>query len=617
MSQNRNSWLRNRSLFIRPPAPPPPKKPIVRYVLWNAFKRMLMAFGAMFLFSVIATSYMLGSLLDQQEGPPVYPSQFVLHLPIEGDLPEYHTVINPLSNDELTFSDVIDLIDAARDDKRVKGLMVEMRGSISNLANLQELRDAVKRFRASGRPAYIYASSYGGPGEGMGAYYLASAFDEIWLQKVGVVGIAGMRAEMPFAREALDKIGVEPAIFARKEYKTLFESATNRKMSDASREMMTGLLDDLGGQMVTAIAADRGMSEEALRKLIDRGLFTDKEAMDEHLVTSLGNVLDLKGKISMALTGKPEERLFLKLTQYQPPRHQGNNGNGEGAAALIYLTGEISSAREMGPPRLGQDHMSAEDIADTIMTAAWNDDVKTIVMRIDSPGGSPVASEIIRENLIRAQEKGKKVIVSMGGTCASGGYWIASAADYIFAAPGTLTGSIGVAGGKVVLQELWDKIGINWDSVQFGKNAGMFSFNTPFSESGTAAMNTMMDDVYNDFTQRVAEGRHMTPEQVETIARGRIWSGRQGKERGLVDELGGLGEALNYAAVQLGYADRFGMPLHILPQPKSPITMLRNLMQTQAAIREDLKVLQDVGALTETLRPWRNGYAIYEPMTVK
>lgn len=579
------------SIFTRPPAPQPQKKRLIRYVLWNAFKRMLMAIGALVLFSAIAASFLLSRVLREEGAIPApLPAKTVLYLPLDGDWPEYTKMVMPygFARPELTLRGMIDALDRAAGDGRVKGLVADLRGGMTDIAQIQELRAALLRFRAAGKFAYIYGSSYGEPGRGLGTYYLASTFDQIWLQPMGEVSIAGIGAEMPFARAVLDKIGVQPQFFARKEYKTLFESFTGTEMSPQSREMMQGLIDDLAGQFVQGIAEARKMDAAAVKALVDRGLFSDRQALDAGLADKLEDYEALREKVSMDVTGKPdpEDGLFTGIDDYaadtMPPPSKGP------AVALVHIKGAIMPS---GAPEDG--FVAAEDISDDISDAADDKDTKAIVVRIDSPGGSPAASETIRRALVRAKAKGKKVIVSMGGMAASGGYWVASPADRIFALPGTLTGSIGVAGGKFALQGLWDKIGITWDGVQYGKNADLMSFNKPFSQDGAALMNDTMDAIYEGFTARVAEGRKMTPAQVDKVARGRVWSGRQAAANGLVDEIGGLDAALDYTAKQLGAAKRQELDIYTLPRPVTPIERIRELIGNRVGLKDDLKVLMN------------------------
>lgn len=557
-----------KSIFARPAVPQPPKKRLIRYILWTAFKRMLMAIGALVLFSAIMGTLLTQRLMEQRRAAATLPSQIVLYLPLDGDFPAYREVEMPFFGEyEMTMRDMIDALDRAADDSRVKGLVTELRGSMTDVAQLQELRAAVLRFQAAGKFAYIYGSSYGDPGSGLGMYYLASAFGQIWMQPIGEISMAGIRAEVPFARAALEKIGIEPQFFARKEYKTLFESATSREMSPQSREMLSSLVNDMAGQFVAGIAEARKIDPANVKKLVDQGMFTDHAALEAKLVDHLEDYEVLRAKIIKDVTGKTEaDDLFAGVDLYA--QHMGNPVEGTGLA-LVYIDGAIM------PAGAGSDFVAAEDIADSISDAADDDNIKAIVLRINSPGGSPSASETIRRAVVRAQARGKKVVVSMGGMAASGGYWAAASADRIFALPGTITGSIGVAGGKVSLRGLWDKAGINWDSVQYGETAGLMSLNEPFSPAENVAMNRMMDSIYDAFISRVAEGRKMTPEKVDKIAGGRIWTGRQAKENGLVDDLGGLDAALDYAAKLAGAENHKALAVYVYPQPVTPVERMK------------------------------------------
>jgi protease IV len=221
---------------------------------------------------------------------------------------------------------------------------------------------------------------------------------------------------------------------------------------------------------------------------------------------------------------------------------------------------------------------AADEIATAILDVSEDDAYGAIVLRVDSPGGSPAASETIARALVRAREEGgKAIIVSMGPVAASGGYWIAAPADRIFATPTTLTGSIGVVGGKFILADMWDALRITWDGVQWGQNAGMWAGQAPFTPEQAARVEAMLDHVYDSFVARVAAGRGMTPEAVEAVARGRVWTGQQAAERGLVDELGGLTNALDYAAREVGADDRYGVEVDVLPRPPSPLEQFLEL----------------------------------------
>ena len=601
------------SIFTKPPAPKPQKKRLIRFVLWAAFKRMLMVMGAMLLISVVGGAFLAESILEEiGEKPAALPAKFVLYLPIDDDLPEYTKMEMPygFGPHEMTMKNLIDALDSAAGDERVKGLIADLRGGFSDIAHIQELRVALLRFRAAEKFAYIYSASYGEPGRGLGTYYLASAFDEIWMQPMGGVSIAGIHAEVPFARAALDKLGVQPQFFARKEYKTLFESAMNKEMSSQSREMMKSLIDDLAGQFTQGIAEARKIDVANVKALIDRGLYIDKDAIDAGLVDHMEDYEALRDKVRTDVTGGPDtdDRLFIGIDDYASQSAAGAaDRHANPSIALVYIQGTIMQNGA------GDDFIPADDMADDINDAADDKDIKAIVIRIDSPGGSPTASETIRRAIVRAKSKGKKVVVSMGGMAASGGYWVASPADRIFALPGTLTGSIGVAGGKVALRGLWDKVGVKWDGVQYGRNADMMSFNEPFSASGGELVNRTMDIVYDGFVARVAEGRKMTPAQVDMVARGRVWSGKQAAANGLADELGGLDVALDYTAKELGVANRQALNIFVLPRPVTPVERVIELIGDRVGIKDDIKSMLHLYGLAKD----SGSLSVWEPLTVR
>lgn len=522
------------------------------------------------------------------------PRQFILTLALDGTLPEKPPealLSNPFGKKKLSLHQIVEMLSRAEKDERVKGLAVKLEGAGLSVAHIQELRAAIRRLRAAGKPAWVYATSYGDIGTGLGSYYLAASFDEIWMQPLGTVSIAGIGMEMPYVRGLLDKVGVEPQFFQRKEYKTAFESFTRETMSPESREMMTAMIESVGGQILTEASADREISPDRFKALIDRGLLLGHEALEAGLIDKLDYedvfVDSMRGALGIASTGDmsgSEAMPLFSIYDYKKslPSRQGSEGRGDRTAAvtvaLIPVTGTIVEGNPrssgMAPAFMNEETASAVEIVKAIEEAVKDPAISALVVRIDSPGGSPVASESMRRALLKAAEKGKKVIVSMGTVAASGGYWVATAAERIFASPATLTGSIGVVGGKVSVAGLSGKLGVNWESVRWGRNADLWSLNAPFSESGAERINAMLDEVYSAFIERVATGRGMTREQVERVARGRVWTGEQAKAVGLVDELGGLDMALDYTARQLGLPDRSGLEVRLLPKPRTPLEEL-------------------------------------------
>lgn len=601
------SRLKRRPLFSAPayaPAASTPrrrKKGIASKFL-KGMKYLCTALGAMVLLSMLFSCAVINAVVQEQAVATSLPSEMVLYMPLDQAYPEFHNFA--YSGAPPTMRQVSEALDVARTDKRVKGVVASLRGATFNMAQLYELRVAVKRFRDSGKFAYFYVGSFDEQGQGLGSYYLASAFDEIWMQPIGALSIGGIKAEMPFARGLMDKVGVTADMFQRKEYKNIFESMTADSMSDPSREMLSMMVSDIATQLRNDIAADREMDVTKLQSLIDQGLLLDQEALAGGLIDKIGYSDQLTAEVRKQATGKAEgdDALFVEIGHYARNYHRGAGDAVAQASAkkpkvaLVYAVGAIAphSQRAMAASPgsfMGDSIISAVDMGMTFNDIIEDDKIKVVVLRIDSPGGSPTASETLRAKIVRAQEKGKKVVVSMGSAAASGGYWMVAPADHIFATPLTLTGSIGVAGGKFVFADLWDKIGVSWDGVHWGKNAGMDSPNEKFTESGRARYDARMDNIYNEFVSRVAGGRKIKPAEAEALARGRVWTGVQAQKRGLVDDIGGLDDALDYAAKLAGVKDRSAITLEVLPKPETAIDRLKSLLEMQVRMGDWFAVL--------------------------
>lgn len=622
----RPSAFRSRSLFSVPrKAPPAPRKSFLRRAggfFWRSLRRLCLFIGAMFLISMVVSA-VIGAMLSDETA--ALPDKMVLYLPVEGNFSDYaRSSPYGFGLDKPNFRHYIDAIDHAQTDSRVKGLMIEARGGSLTLAQLQELRDAVRRFRASGKHTWFYAESMD---EGLKSYFLASATDEIWMQPVGTLSIPGLRAELPYARDLLDKLGIEPQFFARKEFKDVFSSFAERKMPETSRVSVTQMLDDVGGQLIAGIAADRQMTATEMRRQVDQGMFTDQEALAARLVDRLDYFDVLKKEIRMDVAGTEDVKAmkFVRLTRYMSEARSvlAEKLPGQKAEiALVYAVGTIVSDSDMVHSQAslyGGDVASAEGIAKVIEQSARDKHIKAIVLRIDSPGGSPTASETIRRALLKAKEDGVMIVVSMGGTAASGGYWIAAPADRIYALPGTITGSIGVAGGKFVLEALWKKMGVNWDNVHIGDNSSMMSTNEGYSAEGRARMNAVMDNIYDAFISRVAEGRGLSKERVDEVARGRVWTGERALKVGLVDELGGLNEALDYAATSIGHKGRRDTVIVELPKQKTALEVLSAFLEKQSHLGAGLAAQAALGAFLEPmLSEYHNArFMAREPLAIE
>lgn len=554
----------------------------------------------------IVLSVLVFASLGGGQGAQPLPDEMVVVLKLDKGLAEKQsapTFMDPFPYLEPTLHEVIHKIDRAAADERVKGFVLSLKSGDITITQVQELRAAIERFRSTGKFTKFYTTSFADYGQGLSLYYLAGAFDEIWMQPVGMLAITGLSLEMPYARGALDKLGIRPEFFQREEYKSAMENFTAASMSPAARENYTSILNDYADQMTGAIAKDRSLSRAVVKKHIDTGLMSGEEALAARLIDRLDYGDVLIEEMNIALTGEaqPDEPVFVPLAQY----HAKPVKKSTGRVALVQAVGMIApgGARDTKGA-------AADEIAGALYAATDDEEIDGILLRIDSPGGSPAASETIRRAVIKAREKGKKVVVSMATVAASGGYWIAAPADEIYASPATLTGSIGVVMGKFSAAGLWDQVGVNWERLSYGENADLWSINEPMDARAKRRMGDLIDQTYDQFLDRVAQGRGMDKTAARRVAKGRAWTGAQAMERGLVDALGGQRAALDRLAQLLGHQDQNDLQVIILPREKKPVEKLLELMGQQASIAQWLNEMRaQVGA-------WRGmrGVQAVEPL---
>lgn len=430
--------------------------------------------------------------------------------------------------------DLVDALDRGAEDPRILGLVARLGNGGIGLGHAQELRDAVHRFREKGKKTVAFAESFGESRDATVDYYLATAFETIYLQPMGGASVQGRMGNARFVRGALDKLGIYPDFDHRKEYKAAMYMFTETALTDPHREAISAVTEDQLSQIIEGIAANRRLDNQGLREIIDRAPLNSDEALEAGLVDKLGH----RDDAYKAAGGKGflfHDRYLKKAGR---PHRKGDR------IALIYGTGSIARGSSRFDPLTQGPSLGADDVAEAFRNAVDNGKVKGIVFRVDSPGGSAVASEVIRREVVRAREAGKPVVVSMGNVAGSGGYWISADADRIVAQPGTITGSIGVVAGKLATREGWARAGITFDQVSLGKNAGYWSSRDPYTPGERERLESSLDDIYHRFTTLVAEGRGIDHEEVQSIAKGRIWTGAQAKAHGLVDELGGMETAL-------------------------------------------------------------------------
>lgn len=629
-----NRFNRHRPLFASP-VPREVKKPKLRWrilkIIGSGIRKTCTVIGAFVLISVVLT-FLSFSQIQEVPLEPV-PEAAVLYIDFADgfvEASEESPFAGAFGWHTPTVHEIVDAIDLAAKDARVKGIMARMDGGGYSSAQTAEVRTALKRFRESGKFTRLYSPSYGEGGGGLGRFYLASAFEERWMQPLGVVDISGISAEMPFFRDPLDKIGVKPEFFKRKEYKTAYENLTDSKMSEPNREEITRLIDDLKVELTKGITESLSITPQEFEAMVNKGLFTSAEALQLNLITHSGYIDVLHDRIKEEVTGDPEseDEILIDPQVYladiarekkEKAMFKGKFSDVSPQIAIVHVRGLILDTRLDG----GDGIAAADEIAPALLEAADDPLIEAVVLRVDSPGGSPVASETILRAVDRVREKDKRVIVSMGETAASGGYWVAAHADRIFAQPTTLTGSIGVVGGKFTTEELWKKLGVNWETIEWGENSGLWSVNKPFSAGQAERMNATLDQVYNAFLDRVAKGRGMSFQQADAIAGGRVWTGARAVKIGLVDELGGLHDALDYTAKMLGVEDRFDLDIVSLPRPLTPYEEFMQMMEDSGMVYEGFRFNAALGKIVAPVMDraavlkGSSGVSTYEPVSIR
>jgi protease-4 len=464
----------------------------------------------------------------------------------------------------VSFEDTLLAVHRAKTDSRVMGIKANLSTQTLGIAQIQELREAIADFRASGKPAYLYSETIG---EGEGAlptYYLAASFGDIWVQPSGNVGIAGIGAEEFFLKKFLDRFGVKGSFVQRKEYKSAPEMFTSDKMTAPNREAMNALVGGWYDQMTSGIATDRKIDLADVKAMVDDGPLLAAEARDKHLIDHVGyrDEFDTAMKVTFKSARSVTLKRYIDAMDKTPETAK--------RVALIHAVGEIDRSKA-DPSAFGSPTgIHSAEMVKAIRKAADDKSISAIILRIDSPGGDAIASDTIWREIAKAKEKKKPVIVSMGDTAASGGYYIAMNADRIFADAGTITGSIGVFAGKIVVGDALAKLDINHDRVAFGDSAGMFSALTDFNSKDLARLNRLVDATYNDFTAKAAAGRGKSQDEIEAVAKGRVWSGADALKVGLVDELGGFIKASDYLKTRLGVKPEDALAYVDMPEADEP-----------------------------------------------
>ncbi len=457
----------------------------------------------------------------------------------------------------LTLRQTVAALDRASRDDRVTGLLARVQPTLVPLAVLQELRDAVLAFRAAGKATTAWAEAF----PGNGSFYLASAFERVLLQPAGSINLVGVAATTSFLGETLPWIGLEPDFSRRHEYKNAVDIFTQTGFTEPHRQATERLMESQLEQLVAGIAEGRGMAAERVRALVDDG----PHEADEALAANLVDALAFRDEVYHQAKGDEGSLLYLaRFAKRSRPKGLKKLPR----VAVVSITGAVAPGRNGVKPGLPPGPGTGSDTATAaIRDAVADPKVKALVLRVDSPGGAVVAAEAIWREAQQARAAGTPVVVSMGAVAASGGYYVAMGADRIVASPGTVTGSIGVFSGKFVAAGLRQRLHLATEVLRVNPNADMYGSHAPFTPAQRAKLDAALDRVYESFTSRVAEGRGLSPAVVDEVARGRVWTGADAAERGLVDVLGGFAVALQEAKVLAGLAP--DAPVSVTTFPKA------------------------------------------------
>lgn len=485
------------------------------------------------------------------------------------EVPTDNLIDEILGRESMDFSKLIKAIEFASADDRIDAIIARIDVSNLEIAQIQDVARAIESYKKSGKPAYVFSQGFGPLGQGNREYYLATFFDKIYMQPHTSIGITGINIEVPFFKKIMQKIGVEAEFYTRYQYKTAMASFTDDKMSEPFKEEMQSLSESILGELKEGIVKNRNLKED-IDELINKAPLSAEDGIKLGLVDELAYLPQLEEKFKEEGTEN-----FVSVEDYASQIYP-NTGNIPTIAYLnlngVINTGETSSDID------GEYMLGSQSVLADIATIEELENLKAVIVRIDSPGGSYNAADEIYFALKNLKKKKNiPIIVSQSGYAASGGYFISLAGDFIVAEPTTITGSIGVLGGKFTAEELWKKLDIDWDGIKIGDNAGILSPNHPFSEGEKTNFNASLDEVYDDFVAKVKENRKLT-EDIDNIARGRVWTGKQALELGLVDKLGGYDEALKEAMKRGGIKPKQKFKIVSYPREKSFSEKLRDLI---------------------------------------
>jgi protease-4 len=522
---------------------------------------------------------------------------------VKDTLPESAGQSGPFGNLQLDLQELVSRIDRAAEDTSIAGAILDIRNPEIGRGKIYELRDAIQRFRAKGKKMFaLFESAM--PSD----YLVACACDEIVMPESGVIMLPGIHAEATFYKGLLGKIGIEADFIHMGAYKGAAEPLTREKFSEPVRENMTALIDDLYDDIVTTLVKDRPVSVAQAKEIIDLGLLTATRAKELGLVDRITYPDVLRQELATAYEAEPlvyvknygQKKVdtdfsgpmgMIKFMQFIVGGSSSSRRDRGQKIAVVYAVGPITTGKSQSDP-FGGEIMGSTTIVEALRKANDDKQVAAIVLRIDSPGGSALASDLIwRETQVIE----KPIVASMGDVAGSGGYYIAMGADKIVAAPGTITGSIGVVGGKLAVRGLYKKIGISTETIERGRNSGLFASSSRFTDSQREVVSELMEDIYGQFTSKAAAGRQMPLEKLQSLAGGRVYTGRQALANGLVDQLGTLYDAIQEAKQLAGIDRSTKVRIERLPEPTNFFETLFGDVGSEEEVR--------LGAALEPLAP--------------
>lgn len=513
---------------------------------------------------------------------------------IKGNYPEAAQIPGLFGELHENLDQVVARFDRAAADPKVAGLILKINSPKIGWAKMRALRQAIARVQAKGKKVHAWLD-----GADNMDFLLATGCDEIVMPEPGVLMTVGVRAEITFYKKLFDMLGVKAEMLRVGEFKSAAEPYSRTEMSPEFRKEMEEILDDFYQQIISTIAQSRKLTAEAVVSAIDNGPLTARQAKELGLIDRVAYEDEIESALAAQLPGKTikvtrnygKKKVdtdfsglagMIKMMELLTGGEQTKRKSSNPKIAVIYATGTIVTGKSQADMFGGETSMGSDTMIKAIREANKDSTVKAIVLRVDSPGGSALASDLMWHELERVQ---KPFVVSMGDVAGSGGYYIAMGADRIFADPGTITGSIGVVGGKFALSGLFDKIGITTDVISRGKNSGVLSGTSGFTDSERAAMQKLLNEIYDQFTSKAAAGRKMEKDKLEKLARGRVYTGKAALKLGLVDELGSLDDAIAYAQKKAELKPEDKVERLSLPKPISPLESLFGPLDPNADAR--------------------------------